>query len=347
MKRFIKFIFFICAALMISGIQGFTEEMSNHELSEKIASLEEKIGNGNSLPVTVSGVIEFEAGYEKQDNTTTDFSTATVDLGIEGKVNDYITGSFVFTYNDEDGGVELDEAVIAIESESYPFYANLGHFVVPFGLYNTRFISDPVTLDLGETTQNTIMAGFANDLFDINAAFFNGEVNETGEKDDNISKYVVSATLNIPSSENFSASLGGSVISDITESDVLEEELTEEKEVKDFTMGYSIFLSLSVMDKIFFDAEYVAASDDIEIDGKKVEPNALNVELGLAVSEDIETAVRYESADDYEIETRYGVAASWGVLDNTSLSLEYLRSEFEDKDLDDSDTITAQLAIEF
>jgi hypothetical protein len=345
MKKFFKFMFFACAAVMISGLEGFSQELSNLELSEKIASLEEKIGSGSSLPVKVSGVIEFEAGYEKQDNTTTDFSTATVDLGVEAKINDYITGSFVFTYNDEDGDVELDEAVIWVASEGNPFYAGLGHFVVPFGVYNTRFISDPMTLDLGETTQNTVMAGFANDIIDINAALFNGEVNETGKDDDNISKYVVSAAFKIPSVENFSASFGGSLISDITESDVLEELAGDE--VDDFTIGYSVFFTASVLEKIFFDAEYVAAADDIVIDGDKKEPNALNLELGLAVAENIEAALRYESADDYEIETRYGIAASWGVLDNTSLSFEYLRSEFEDKNADDSDTITAQLAIEF
>ncbi|MGE4519796.1 MAG: LbtU family siderophore porin [Desulfobacteraceae bacterium] len=345
MKRFFKFMFFACAAVMISGLEGFAQELSNLELSEKIASLEEKIGSGSSLPVKVSGVIEFEAGYEKQDNTTTDFSTATVDLGVEAKINDYITGSFVFTYNDEDGDVELDEAVIWVASEGNPFYAGLGHFVVPFGVYNTRFISDPMTLDIGETTQNTVMAGFANDIIDINAAFFNGEVNETGKDDDNISKYVVSAAFKIPSAKNFSASFGGSLISDITESDVLEELAGDE--VDDFTIGYSVFFTASVLEKVFFDAEYVAAADDIAIGGDKKEPNALNLELGLAVTENIEAALRYESADDYEIETRYGIAASWGVLDNTSLSFEYLRSEFEDKNADDSDTITAQLAIEF
>eukprot|EP00767_Chilomastix_cuspidata_P007707 gnl/Chilomastix_cuspidata/8490.p1 GENE.gnl/Chilomastix_cuspidata/8490~~gnl/Chilomastix_cuspidata/8490.p1 ORF type:complete len:354 (-),score=35.89 gnl/Chilomastix_cuspidata/8490:73-1134(-) len=332
----------------------FSSEMSNAELTEKIQGLEKKIEqvslNNFSDKINVSGVIEFEASYEKQDDSSSDFSTATVDLGIEGKVNDYITGSFVFTYEEEDGGIELDEAVIAISKENSPIYANLGYYVVPFGVFNTRFISDPATLDLGETTENTITAGYETDLFNVSASIFNGDINEADEDDDHISNYVLSGTINLEPVENMSVSFGGSFISSIAESDVLEEAIEEhvgDMHVKDITSGYSLYVSASFMDKFFLDAEYVGATDEIESGTYKKEPTAYNIELGFAPDDKIEAAVRYEGTDDMEVETRYGAAAGYAVLDNTTLSVEYLRSEFEEKGVDDADTFTAQLAIEF
>lgn len=329
----------LLAVFMIAG-QAFSTEMSNAELSTKVAELEKMIGEGAAQNITVSGALEFEFGYEKQDDTTTDFSTATVDLGVEGTVNDYITGSFVFTYNDEDGGIELDEAIIAIDAGN-GFYANMGNFAVPFGAYNSRLLSDPLTLEVGETTQNTITAGYTNDMFDVSASLFNGEVNEEGEEDDNIAKYVLAASVNLPSN----ITVGGSVISDIADSDGIEERVGET--VEDFTMGYSVYFSASIMDKIFIDAEYVAAADEFEVDGSKVEPSAYHVELGCAPMENLEAAVRYDAGDDTEVETRYGGVVSYSVLENTTLTAEYVRTEFEADDEDEVDTFTAQLAVEF
>ena len=59
-------------------------------------------------------------------------------------------------------------------------------------------------------------------------------------------------------------------------------------------------------------------------------------------------AAKYEKASDvYEEfpEIRYGAVATWEFLPNTSVSLEYLRGEYENDDT--SDTVTSQLAVGF
>lgn len=326
--------------------QAFAEELSNAELSERIKNLEEKAsGFTSGGNIDFSGVIEFEAGYESSEDSSSDFSTATIDLGAQGKVNDYITGSFVFTYNEDDGGIELDEAMISINSDNSPFYANLGYYALPFGVYNTRFLADPLTLEIGETTENNITAGYSVDMFELSASVFNGDVNEDGEDDDYISKYVLSGSINAPENEVFSLSAGGSLISDIADSDGIQDVVDDT--TKDFTMGWSVFVSAGFYNKIFFDAEYTAASDEIESAGTKLKPEAYNIEVGAAITDEIEAAARYESGEDLETESRYGAVVSYSILDNTSLTGEYLRTEYEDDSIDETDSFTAQLAVEF
>jgi len=104
-------------------------------------------------------------------------------------------------------------------------------------------------------------------------------------------------------------------------------------------------------------AEYVGALDEFEAgeiydaaDGKKRQPAAWNLELGAAVSENIEVAARYEGSDDggadFLPETRYGAVVNWAIFESTNLALEYLYGEFED-DTQETDSVMAQLAIEF
>ena len=70
--------------------------------------------------------------------------------------------------------------------------------------------------------------------------------------------------------------------------------------------------------------------------------------MACTVTEDLEVGVRYEGSDDcgdFLPEKQFGGVVSYGLFENTSLALEYLRGEFENND--ERDLLTAQLAIEF
>ncbi|MGM0418363.1 MAG: LbtU family siderophore porin [Thermodesulfobacteriota bacterium] len=346
MKKILIFLSAVFISTVFFTTSLFSQELSNAELSEKISDLEKKIEHPFfTEKIEFSGEIEFEAGYEKQDNETSDFSTATVDFGATAEINEYITGSFVFTFNDEDKDIELDEALISAGAQNSPLYADFGYYVLPFGVYNTGFISDPLTLEIGEITENAITAGFFNDIFSFSASVFNGDVNKSGD-DDHISKYVVAGSVNLPENEIAAVSFGGSYISDISDSDGLEGQF-QETGVNDFTSGWSVYLNADIKGKIFFDAEYTGAADDIESGTDKIKPEAYNIEIGFAPLENIETAARYENGEDIEINERYGAVGSWTVLENTCVAVEYLRSSFKDSTKDDADTFTAQLAVQF
>jgi len=236
-----------------------------------------------------------------------------------------------------------------------PLYLNVGKLYVPFGNFESHFISDPLTLELGETRESALTVGYVNEWMDFSVSAFNGDIDETGE-DDHIETYVASASFSVPQEliSNFGIAGGVSYISNIGDSDNLQDEIVPPDGIKDYVGGFNAFLSISFMDKFFLECEYLGALDEFEAaelsfdGGKEFQPKTWNMELAYAATDRLEVAVKYEGGDDlgdFLPEDQYGAAVSYGLFENTSLSLEYLHGEFENDDK--RDLITTQLAVEF
>lgn len=329
-------------------------------LEERLAKVEKALGDNpvaSAWPgnLSISGAVEVEAGTTSMDfeNPATadtdesDVDLAKVEVGLEAKIAKYVTGEVVFLY--EGAGVDVDEGFITLGAEEdMPFYFKAGKFVVPFGNFESHFISDPMTLELGETNEGAAVVGFANDFMDVSAGAFNGDIDETGD-DDTIGSFVAGATFSLPF-----ASFGASYISTIAEGGLEDDIAGGPGTLQEHVAGYSAFASVNFNEMIFIEAEYVAAADEFQAGelsfdgGKRFEPKAWNLELAWAATDDLEAAVRCEGSDDggdWIPETQYGVVVSYGIFDNTSVAVEYLRGEFENDD--ERDAFTAQLAIEF
>jgi hypothetical protein len=340
-------------------------------LADRVRRIEDEMKSGLlgrwSDKITLGGVIEVEAGYEdldfkdpsEPDTTTTDIDLATVELGVDVDIVKHVKGHVLFLYEDDED-VVVDEGLIILDGEDViPFYLNAGKLYVPFGYYESHFISDPLTLELGETRESAVKVGFANDMFEVCAAVFNGDINETNDDDDHIDGWVASAMFTLPEDavSGLGLTVGASYISNIADSDGLEGLLDEEfgiNAITDSVGGWSAFLSASFLEKFAFEAEYVGAADEFERNdlglgpGEIFKPRTWNFELAYAVTEALEVAVRYEGSDDalnFFPEKQYGAVASYAIFENTSLALEYLHGEFENDD--ERDLITAQLAIAF
>jgi hypothetical protein len=348
------------------GQLGLPERI--RRIEEKMAQKQEGMLGKWADKITLSGVIEAEAGYEdydyddpgERDEDSSDITLATVELGVDVDIVKHVKGHVLFLWEEDDTEpVDVDEGFITLDGEDVvPLYLNVGKLYVPFGNFESHFISDPLTLELGETRESALTVGYANECVDISISAFNGDVDETGE-DDHIESFVASASFSVPEevSSNFGISGGVSYISNIADSDGLQDYLDEEygvDEIKDYISGWSAFLSVSFMDKIFFEAEYVGATDNFEesdlgLDpGVKFEPKTWNFELAYAATDRIELAVKYEGGDDLDNalpEDQYGAAVSYALFEDTCLSFEYLHGEFENDD--ERELITTQLAVEF
>jgi hypothetical protein len=313
--------------------------------------------------ITLSGAIEVEAGFEKidyndpatPDEDSSDIAIATVELGIDAEIAKHVSGNILFCYDGED--LEVDEAIISINGEDVvPLYLNAGQLYVPFGNFESHMISDPVTLELGETRESAVVAGFANDWIDISAGVFNGDIDDSLE-DNKIESYVAGAVFSLPENTiaGFGLSVGASYISNIGDSDFLQEDIEAGPGiVTDYVAGYSAFISISALDRFFLNAEYLTAADEFAAvdlsfaSGQEFKPSTWYAELAVGITEDLEIAVRYEASDDCGDslpKKRYGAAITYGLFENTSLGLEYIHGEFENDD--ETDVVTAQLAIEF
>jgi hypothetical protein len=337
-------------------------------ISERIRKVEDKLKDTPLLGelsdrLSISGVIEAEAGYEdidyddpgKKDEDSSDITLATVEMGVDADISKYVSGHVLLLWEEDDTEpVDLDQGYITLDgADKLPLYANIGKLYVPFGNFGTHFISDPLTLELGETRESAVQAGWGNDFFDISAAVFNGDVDESGE-DNHVESYVANAAVSLPENTlpGLDMSFGGSYISNIADSDGLEGEISGD--LKDYVPGLGAFLSLSYVERIFLEAEYVGALDNFEAGelgfdaGQQMEPQTWNFELAFAPADKWTLAARYEGGDDlgdFLPQTQYGAAVSYSLFENTALALEYLHGEFENDD--EYDRITTQLAVEF
>ena len=337
-------------------------------LPERIRRIEEKMEQKGVLgkwadKITLSGVVEAEAYYQDmdydnpatKDDDSSDITLATVELGVDVDIIKHVKGHVLFLWEEDDTEpVDVDEGFITLDGEDVvPLYLNAGKLYVPFGNFESHFISDPLTLELGETRESALTVGYVNEWMDVSVSAFNGDIDETGE-DNHIESYVAGASFSVPEKliSNFGIAGGLSYISNIADSDGLEGETPGQ--IKDYVDGFNAFLSISFMDKIFFECEYLGALDEFEAGelsfdgGKEFQPETWNFELAYAATDRLEVAVKYEGGDDlgdFLPEDQYGVAVTFGLFENTSLALEYLHGEFENDD--QRDLITTQLAIEF
>jgi hypothetical protein len=310
------------------------------------------------------GLLELEGIWEKPEggDETSDLTLATAQVQLEVEVNENIGGHVVFLYEEvegEDDTVEVDEALIHL---THPFdviggrvglYG--GKMYVPFGKFNSHFVSDPLTLELGETNDTALYLDYLwGDWVEFKTGFFNGEVDTVGDNN-SIDSFV--AAVEVTPAEGLS--FGLSYISDLAESDG--ELVTDESLYRSSIAGGAAYLSASY-GLFTFEAEYLAALEDFDRDlieanldlgddasgltGRR--PRTWNLELALTPAEGWEVAVKAEHAKDFLDDVRrHGIVVAHGLFRNTSLALEYLHSDGKGEGNDPVHTTTAQLAFEF
>ena len=286
---------------------------------------------------------------------------ATVELVVDAKIAEHVDGHVMFKYEEDE--VFVDEGFISlVGTDAFPAYLIAGRQYIPFGYYDSHFVTDPTTLVLGETNDGAAVAGyrFADDMIDLSVGAFNGHIHKEGD-DDAIDSFV--AAVSVQPLDFLMA--GVSYTSNLASSDSFQEVVNdtdgsgESGPLNDLVGGWSAFVTVEFLQRFKIIGEYVGALDDFAAgevydtgDAKKRKPTAYNVELGAMLIDDLELAVRYGGADDgadFLPEKQYGAVLNWGIW-SCNLAVEYLHDEFEDNDLgvdQEADTISVQLAVAF
>ena len=311
-----------------------------------------------------SACIEVEASYEDynfhdpsvRDTDTSDLILATVEIGFDVDIAKHVKASLFFLYEEDDTEFDVDQGIITIDgADVVPLHVDLGKMYVPFGRFESHFIRDPLTLELGETNESAAVGGFRNDWLELSLGVFNGDVDETGKGNSNhIDDYLASAVFTLPEKTvpNLDLTAGISGISNIADSDALQEEATAT--IKNHIGGFNTFIVASLLDKYFFNAEYLGAIDDFEANelsfdgGKSYRPEVWTIELACGVTDSLNLAVCYEGSNDCDNflpKKQFGGVVSYELFKHTSVALEYLYGKFENKDT--RHLMTTQLAIEF
>jgi hypothetical protein len=333
----------------LSGVESRQAELYHTLAEKKDAGLASNITNR----LTVSGLIEVEAGAEKlhladgSSVAASDLTVATVQLGLGAKINETMSGNISVLFEEGASALDVDEATIDLTQGAWS--ARIGRQYLPFGVYHSHFINDPLPLALGETRETALLAGYSREHFSLSAFVFNGDVDKIGAKN-HLGDWGASLVVTPREGIEF----GGSFLSDLADSDA---ELLSVNTYERRVGGWSAFAVVE-QGPFGISAEVLGALKDFAgADLAGARPLAWNLEVSWAPLEQVELAARYEGSSEFagQPERQYGVGASWSPAENVTLALEYLRGTFDhaysgDVDgniIDKRNLVSAQLAIAF
>jgi len=302
------------------------------------------------------------AGYvsESDGETQSDIVLATAEFDFEAVVNDWMLGHVGLLW--EDGSRErdhLDEAYVVLgASQSIPFYLVAGRFYQPVGDFESVFISTPLTCELAEMNQVSVMVGYKNSWIDLNVGTFRGDVKEGGGGDVVLDDFYASATF-IPSAL---IKLGAYWFSDLMEtysySRVGEDVADLLGYKKDGGAGAFVNFYLG---SITVNAEYVSALTGYQLESGDYVPTAFHLEGSVQVNEKLVVGLKYEASNDLYATVdqqgplrfsdkfpgqSYGVLVSYAFQKHATISAEYLHVE----ELDDGcsgEMATVQFSLAF
>lgn len=314
--------------------------------------------------VEFGGVVEVEAGRHDpyQGDSSSDVVLATVELGMAAQVNDWVEAEVVLLYEEDETDLEVDAATITVAPPDGPWSLTGGRFYVPFGVFGTNLVSDPMTLELAETRESAAQIGFESDGLFAAVYAFNGDNKKDG--DDKINNF--GAVIGVEhEGETVTAAASLGYINDIGDSDSLQDVIADNlgnNDVDDYVSAWTL-TGLIEVGSFSFIGEYVKATDSFDAAAVPwgaggAEPEAWGVEAAYRftlANRAATFAVGYQGTDEalaLELpETRLAAAITVEIFDATTLSFEWAH----DKDYGNSDggtgnhadTLTGQLAVAF
>ena len=103
--------------------------------------------------VEMSGVIEVEAVHEGEGDGVTAAKVSTPGVAAHDRGG----AEAVLLYKGED--LNVDTATLTVAPPDGPWSFTAGQYTLPFGTYETNLISDPLTLEIGETGETALELG--------------------------------------------------------------------------------------------------------------------------------------------------------------------------------------------
>jgi len=304
----------------------------------------------HAADVELSGVVEVEAGLTKaEDNTESDAALATVEIGIDGTVAEGVDVHVLLLHEEDDTALEIDEGTITLSNLVGPLNLTAGQMYVPFGNFESNMISDPLTLEVGETRESVLSLGYDAHGVYGSLFMFNGN---SESSNDNSSDFGLNVGY---TTDTFD--VGFSYISKFAETDTMEGTLTSVDDNSPAAFGVHAIVNMGSIQII---GEYISAAgefDTVELafDGEGATPSAYNAEVGFTtvlMGKETTIAASYQGtmqAAGIELaENRMILGVSSALNENTSLSLEFMNeSDVEGGSGDAINIVTAQIAVGF
>lgn len=306
-----------------------------------------RAGGGWLERIEIGGLIEIEANRVSAPGVpdTRDLAVATVEIGIRADVNDWVDAEVVALYEDgaNNGMPTIDVAQVSIADPGGMWFVNAGQLYLPFGVFDSFMVSDPMTLEIAETRDTAVVFGVGNDNFSVSTFAFQGDhanaVDTFG--------IALDATL---ASDGFEFGGHLAYMNNLGESDAIVDGgwFT----AGNMAAGWVVATRIS-SGPIAVIAEYVAASEDF-VDAGNQHPAVFNLEAAYrfeSLGRPATVAVGYQGSEGAS-------HANWGLPDRRALAAVivevmdgmHVGLEFRtDRDYAgaDTNTLTGQLAVAF
>lgn len=351
----------VAAPVFAAGPKESEDAAREQDKTAQLAGLAEKLAD----KILCSGLVEVEysAGKDFSRTKTHDANLATVALGLDATITELVAAHLLALYEEGEGDhFVIGEGTITLGNmESAPFHLTAGKMYLPFGSFASTMISDPLPLELAETSNTAMLTGFAGGGWRGSLYLFHGEVDEPGEND-TIGSSGAALDYNTEQA-GWLIGLGAGWLNNLGGSDTIRDHIaTTSVTVKDFTGGLSLHGSLrhggwSAL------AEYVAALDsflpgEMAFAGRGAQPRAWQLECAYTteVAERAVTlALGYQRTDEAMAlglpEYRYLGSVGVGIFENTTLLLEHRQDHDYALAVGGTDESAhqtmAQLAVEF
>ncbi|MCK5682153.1 LbtU family siderophore porin, partial [bacterium] len=234
--------------------------------------------------VKIGGLVEVEFGFsdDYEGNNESDIVLATVALDIDINLHKYIAAHILLLWEEDDTEpVDLDEGYIVLgNTEHFPLYLQVGKLYLPFGNFESHMISDPLTLELGETRETAAILGVDYKGLYASAYTFNGDIDESG--DDNEIKCFGLAAGYAFENQNLGFDIGMGWINSVADSDTLGDFLPSQ--IEDYVCGLTAH-AIFTWQGLTLIGEYLGATDKFEVNELEfkqsgAEPKTWNIEIG-------------------------------------------------------------------
>ncbi|MGM0516425.1 MAG: LbtU family siderophore porin [Pseudomonadota bacterium] len=311
--------------------------------------------------ISFGGTVEVEAlhtsPYSGSDES--DVVLATGALGLTAAINEWVSAEISTLYEENDTPLEIDTASVMFGNPEGLWSLHAGQFYVPFGVYETAMVSDPLTLELGETRETAIAAGVHQGGLHADIYAFNGDL----ESENRIDSF--GATAGYAGKVGVAdLALSAGYINSLGESDGLEETVNAANAGNDASEVNAWTASAVVgIGDLMLVGEYLAAGDafdaaEIAYKGSGARPGAWNVEASYVfdlMGKPASAGIGYQGTEQAVAlglpESRAIAALSVEIFPRTALSLEYAHDEdygiADGGSGESADIFTTQLAVTF
>jgi len=312
--------------------------------------------------------LEFEYRTEKgfddtedASSSTTSSDSATLDLEFGYQPCDWFRGDMFITWDDETP-LEIDEGFVTVgDTESFPLILTAGKLTLPFGLFETSMISDPLTQEIGEIKTYAVALGVEWQGLYASTFIYDGSTIDGDDDGRNLKVFGAGAGY-LYEEDDVVFMAGGGWIENIADADSFSEFLDEENlHLKDRLPGAVVY-SLLEYGPLTLIAEYVAALEHVDVidEDEAIDlgrSKVWNTEIYYSIEiEDVEATASFtygqsNSLGDLLPKKRLGGGISLSPFPYLKLAVEYLReydySVSKGGTGNEADIVTFQLGLQY